>query len=242
MYLSKLNLCMWLQIIPQNIWGDRQCSGKFSSPPLICRNKWPSSHQCPFNPEEGGPGHTEQARYSVDIFSKRNIITPAWNLTSILLSSCHYTDEAIHTPQFLNSCYFLNAKYQVSHPHKTAYAPWYVLSGTHFNFQVLEPPRPPDAGPPHRGLTFIETARKNNHSKVILWMDHRQNELERALSGKAVGEDMPRWHVVDRKAGYCALLRYTWLQSTSSLNDSIGSILILFSHLGKSLFNINSLP
>ena len=73
-------------------------------------------------------------------------------------------------------------------------------------------------------------------------MDHRQNELERALSGKAVGEDMPRWHVVDRKAGYCALLRDTWLQSTSSLNDSIGSILILFSHLGKSLFNINSLP
>jgi hypothetical protein len=36
-------------------------------------------------------------------------------------------------------------------------------------------------------------------------MGYRQNGLERAFGGKAVGEDIPSWHVVDRKAGHCAL-------------------------------------
>jgi hypothetical protein len=79
----------------------------------------------------------------------------------------------------------------------------------------------PAAAPPLGGLTHIEIARKNNHSKVTLWMGRRQNGLERACGDKGSGEDILCWHVVDRLAGHCAMLWDTWLQSTSFLNDSL---------------------
>ena len=72
-------------------------------------------------------------------------------------------------------------------------------------------------------------------------MGRKQNGLERALGGKAVGEDIPFWHVADRKAGHCAPLRDTWLLSTSSFNDSISSNLILSSHLGTNPLRFNTL-